>query len=643
MVQGVYRFFVTGFGGRLGASSLLLWSGLAAAAPDDMRISDRASIDCAKVAITPRASTVAKVLCSGPKGAAADWDLNAVMWAIAGTNDRATQKKFDEEQDGWRRWLNQNCFLAESGLPGQDGTPDDECIFREFHKRATALRKRLRGDALAETLLTPEQRAQIQLALGVRPNGEFGPETRIAIRRFQTDAGIEPTGFIAAEQRVRLLAPPPNNQAGPIPAPAPAVGLPPVAQRASATVDLRLRYDGKNVAVVEHNGLKVRVDKETSGNGSLPVATVANGDETIALRITETDGVDEPVAAVRVVTLDHSVSAVPQIVLTYYWNGAHCCTVTKIASADAAGKFFAVDAQVLDGDGYEFKDLDFDGVFEFVSVDNSFLYAFASYAESYAPPRIERLVGRRLVDLTRVEKFKWYLTDSLRRMEHSANWQQNGFLAGWVAAKSQLGEFSQAWQRMLQNYDRRSDWSLETCLIDLPLDKCPDSSKTKPQFPEALARHLLKYGYISSSEAQGAIELWKQAGSNRPVQNPVRAEPDRGSLEACVGAKSIVERIVAGQLIGRKLATNDHIDAVSAEDDFTLDGIDGGIGKTICAVTVGVDLRSLVAELANRNDMRAATQMSQLATRRGKQLSRRVRFTVQPTSKAGSVWVTVLN
>jgi hypothetical protein len=60
-------------------------------------------------------------------------------------------------------------------------------------------------------------------------------------------------------------------------------------------------------------------------------------------------------------------------------------------------------------------------------------------------------------------------------------------------------------------------------------------------------------------------------------------------------------------------------------------------------VTVSVDLRSLVAELATRNDMRAAAQMSQLATRRGKELSRRVRFTVQPTSTAGQIWVTVLD
>jgi peptidoglycan hydrolase-like protein with peptidoglycan-binding domain len=643
MVAYRFRFCSTGFGLKLGIVSLLLWSGQAVAAPDDMRISDRASIDCAKVSITPKASTVAKVLCSGPQGAAADWDLNAVLWAIAGASDSAAQKKLDNEQDGWRRWLNQNCFMAASNLPGQDGTPDDECIFREFHKRATVLRKRLSGDALAETLLTPEQRAKIQIALAVKPNGEFGPETRVAIRKFQIDAGSQPTGFITAEQRSRLLSPAQNNQPAPNPAAASSISQPADAQKAAATVDLRLRYDGKNVAVVEHKGLKVRVDKEVSGEGGLPVATVTHGDKTITLRIKETDGSDEPVAAVRVVTLDPSVSKVPQIVLTYYWRGAHCCTVTKIASSDASGNFFGVDAQVLDGDGYEFNDLDFDGVLELVSVDNSFLYAFASYAESYAPPRIERLDGNRLVDLTRTEKFKWYLTDNLRRMERSADWQQNGFLAGWVAAKSQLGEFQQAWQKMLQNYDRNSGWSLETCLVELPLDKCPAGSKINPEFPEALARHLVKYGYISSPDAQAAIARWKQTASSRPVQNPVRSEPDRGSLTACVGAKSVVERIVAGQLIGRKLATNDHIDAVAAENNFTLDGIDDKIGKTICAVTVSVNLRSLVAELATRNDMRAAAQMSQLATRRGKELSRRVRFTVQPTSTAGQIWVTVLD
>jgi peptidoglycan hydrolase-like protein with peptidoglycan-binding domain len=640
-----YRFRGTGFSWKAGLLSLLLWPLLASAAPDDMRISDRASIDCGRVAIMPKAGAIAKALCSGPKGAAADWDLNATLWAIAGVNDAAAQKSFDAQQDGWRRWLNQNCFMAESRLPGQDRTPDDECIFREFHKHATALRKRLSGDALAEALLTPEQRAQIQLALGVKPNGEFGPETRAAIRKFQLDAGTAPTGFFTAEVRARLLASSQNSHTAgrtsppPSPPPVPPSALPPAAtQKAAATVDLRLRYDGNNVAAIEHNGLNVRVDKEKAGEGRLPVATVTNGDKTITLRIKEQDGVDEPVAAVRILTLDPSV-LLPQVALSYYWHGAHCCTVTTIASTDGSGNFFLVDGQILDGDGYEFNDIDFDGVFELVSVDNSFLYAFASYAASYAPPRIERLAGNQLVDVTRSERFVWYLSDKIRGMEQSADWEQNGFLAGWVAAKSQLGEFAQAWKKMLQTYDRKSDWSLESCLVGLPLDKCPAGSKVNLEFPEALARHLVKGGYISPSEAQTAIALWKQTAS---LRRPQKAETNRGSLDNCVGARTVVERIVAGQLIGRKLATNDQLKAVTANNDFTLDAIDDRLGKTVCAVTVSIDMRLLVSELANRNDMRAAAQMSQLATRRGKEVSRRVRFTVQPTSSAGQIWVTVL-
>ncbi len=89
------------------------------------------------------------------------------------------------------------------------------------------LRAKLQGDALAESQLTPEQHIEIQAALdqqgflrkrvqhyGTSLDGEFGPNTRAAIKEFQKSIGAQATGFLSQKQRNALLE---------IPEPAPEV------------------------------------------------------------------------------------------------------------------------------------------------------------------------------------------------------------------------------------------------------------------------------------------------------------------------------------------------------------------------------------------------------------------------------------
>jgi len=242
-----------------------------------------------------------------------------------------------------------------------------------------------------------------------------------------------------------------------------------------------------------------------------------------------------------------------------------------------------------------------------------------------------------LADVTTKSQFRGAIMRSLSAIESvdRETKKSNGYWAGWVATKAQLGQFHEAWVKVLASYDRETTWSMQECLQG-PLNDCPVGKVRDLEFPEALAKHLQKTGYISASDARDAIALSER---QKVVEIPRRNAPN---IEVCVNAKSAVERIVGGQLIGRKVTPGDRITAVSTEDNFTLDGVDDKIGKTICSVTVGVNLRTLVSELADRNEMRAASRMSQLAARRGTQLSRRVRFSVQPTSNSDQTWVMVL-
>jgi hypothetical protein len=184
----------------------------------------------------------------------------------------------------------------------------------------------------------------------------------------------------------------------------------------------------------------------------------------------------------------------PQAIVSYYTGGAHCCMSSVIATKLPSGKWTTVEAGSLDGEyGPAFEDLDGDGTRELLSIDNRFLYAFDSYAGSAAPAKIEKLVGGKLVDVTRDPKFRRYHIQYLAWLEDRASeddWKSNGYLAGWVAQKILVGEGTDAWERMLKSYNRDASDGLEVCTEDKPTETCPPGKLKKVSFPEALRRFL---------------------------------------------------------------------------------------------------------------------------------------------------------
>jgi serine protease Do len=103
-----------------------------------------------------------------------------------------------------------------------------------------------------------------------------------------------------------------------------------------------------------------------------------------------------------------------------------------------------LNGDTLDGDGYIFQDLLGKHYSYLISSDNSFLYAFDSYAGSYAPIRIQQLVGDQLLNVTKEPQFQRRLLQSLYSLEELSkksddSWHSNGFLAGWVASSILAG------------------------------------------------------------------------------------------------------------------------------------------------------------------------------------------------------------
>jgi hypothetical protein len=284
--------------------------------------------------------------------------------------------------------------------------------------------------------------------------------------------------------------------------PAAAKDAPQAAAALTAERDLpAVKFDGKHAATLRYGDLSVTLDSEPGSDAEsrVPVFTGRWRDQVVfSVRIEDAEA-EEPRTEARVLRLDLKMP-VPQVVMTAFTGGAHCCTVTRIATAQMPGEWRVLDAGQLDGDGYRFVDVDNDGAMELISFDNAFLYAFASYAASNAPTRIAKLEGSDINDVTDEPRYRAFLRRKVEEMEAYARkdpklWHSNGFLGGWVAAKSLIGQIDNAWRRMLSSYDRKSDWSLEECTTGEELDKCPKDKVRTLSFPEALNKLLVDNNY----------------------------------------------------------------------------------------------------------------------------------------------------
>jgi peptidoglycan hydrolase-like protein with peptidoglycan-binding domain len=164
--------------------------------------SSKPTFDCAKAQ-----KPIALIICSGEDGARADWALSTAAWAYTFTLDEQGRSTFSKAEDDWIKSLNQLCHLTSGTSANERG-----CVIGNFNARAKALESKLTGDALAETKLTLEQRALIQdklISLGFLhddADGEFGPNTRIAIKQFQQSHGFEESNYLTAQQRQLLLS-----------------------------------------------------------------------------------------------------------------------------------------------------------------------------------------------------------------------------------------------------------------------------------------------------------------------------------------------------------------------------------------------------------------------------------------------------
>ena len=407
------------------------------------------------------------------------------------------------------------------------------------------------------------------------------------------------------------------------------------------------KYDGETDATLQNGPLRIILSRApVDGDQRTAIATgYDNGKPAFAMIAGGDQPNEKPASEAQIIRLDRS-SPAPQVVFTYYWQGAHCCTVTRIATEQPNGTWAVLDGENLDGsDGYDFEDLTGSGDVDMISADQSFYYAFASYASSVAPTKIHRLEGGRLVDVTREPKYYDYLRQELASVEGDAKsddtrWHDNGFLAGWVASKMLIGQGTDAWTRMLSSYDHNPDFGPQECLIAQPVESCPEEKLRRIDFPVSLKQFLVKGGYILD---QSQFPTPRQEYSPAPPTPQASSPPSKPpALQQCVASSDIARKLIYQSFVGRKIQPGEDYSQVTLEGDTTLEESDADIGRVICAVTYDFNLKPLVGHLAESGEFGRAEAIARLIRRSGAMVSTRVRYSVKPTATDGETFIELL-
>ena len=186
-------------------------------------------------------------------------------------------------------------------------------------------------------------------------------------------------------------------------------------------------------------------------------------------------------------------------------GGAHCCTTFELVYPEE-GRARVVDLGEWDGGYWDDlpTDRNGDGRLDFVFVDNAFYYAFASYAESWAPPTLRNVVGGEVVDVSTDPSFRSVYEEALARARRACvspedGASPNGACPAYVAAAARVGQFDRAWDEMLRSYDPAFEWPLPTgCKVNAGEQGCPEDQQVEyDNYPDALRAFLIDLGYIT--------------------------------------------------------------------------------------------------------------------------------------------------
>jgi hypothetical protein len=152
-------------------------------------------------------------------------------------------------------------------------------------------------------------------------------------------------------------------------------------------------------------------------------------------------------SSVQLIDLDHIGQ--PNVILSLYTGGAHCCSVDQIFTFDPGTMTYGETEHDFGDPGARIEDLNHDGRSEFVTADDRFAYAFTDFAASGLPLQILTFTGSRFQDVTdsypaliRKDAATWLKT--FRQLNHGQDIDSVGVIAAWAADEYRLGKVAAA-------------------------------------------------------------------------------------------------------------------------------------------------------------------------------------------------------
>ena len=477
-----------------------------------------------------------KLACSDPTLALADIRMVQTYYALRQFVGLEKQKPLKSELLSFMVSTRGSCGLPPVE-PKRDQSADSlpltaaSCVAAAYDAERIAMARRLSGPAVEEAARAPDRNIALQAklqSLGYLPKDAtiddvFGIGTRVAIMAWQNATGRPATYFLSNADAAVLL-----GDASPS---APVDPLAKLRGKPFANAD----YRGQPLAL-EYKNLQVSVEAEKSqapevcGTPNGGILSLGSAQDTKSCRAViakvTVDGKEAARAQLALLDADEdaeklaikvairrldNATALPQVVISGYSGGAHCCTTTAVATAGSDGTWKFVSLGGIDGDGgFSFLDLDHNGSSVLVAVDETFNYEFASYAGSVDPTLIRRFADGALHGATKEPQYRGFLLEELRTMERedASGSERNGYLAGWIAQKALVGQFEEGWPAVVRSYDRHSTLGLDGCAVDKSvwtknqygsLD-CPEGQQVQRTFPEALALQLADLGYVTPEQ-----------------------------------------------------------------------------------------------------------------------------------------------
>jgi hypothetical protein len=259
------------------------------------------------------------------------------------------------------------------------------------------------------------------------------------------------------------------------------------------------------------DGIDVTVTPHISGDKEYPMVETEvriSGSSMVPLVVKEQmtgAGYEHQYGIFKLSTSDKS----PSVLIQNYSGGAHCCN-NLVVVRPLGGKLQVIDMGMYDGEGLTDipKDIDGDGNVDFTLLDQNFLYAFGSYAESWAVTKVWNIYRTQMVDVSRDPAFRSIYTEQEADMrkacigKNEGQGYQNPACAAYVAVASITGHYDSAWKEMLANYDKTGDQWPNPCFGEYSDSGCAAGKGLKfANFPDALKYFLGENGYGASATA----------------------------------------------------------------------------------------------------------------------------------------------